>query len=931
VTNERCEFEPGVVPEASLRLTSPRCVNDLVEAQARKRPAAVAVTFGPRSLTYEQLNRRANQLADYLRQLGVGPEILVALCLNRSEDMLVAVLAVLKSGGAYVPLDLSFPRDRLAWMLEDSAAPVIVTQSWLAPDLPESSATLVCLDTERNAIAQANADDPAGSTNPENLAYVIYTSGSTGKPKGVQISHRAVFNFLQSMQVEPGLTERDTVLAITTLSFDIAGLELLLPLVVGARVVVVEREAGSDGIRLAEIIGRRRATVVQATPATWRLLLMSGWKGGKALRILCGGEALPRPLADQLLERCDVVWNMYGPTETTIWSTLHRVGPGVGPVPIGHPIAETQVYVLGPDLAPVEAGEVGELYIGGSGLARGYRNRPDLTADRFVPDPFSGKSGARLYRTGDLARRLPDGTLECLGRVDFQVKVRGHRIELEEIEAALIRHPAIQDVVVVARDLLPGDKQLVAYLVLRPLHASGTGEFRQFLQDKVPEYMIPGKFVTLSSLPLTPNGKVDRLGLPMADDTQLASGRQSLPPRDPVEMKLAAIFERTLGIQPIGIRDNVFDLGVHSLTAAELSFKVEEEFGTQLPPGPLFHAPTIEQLAGLLRCNERSTRWSSLVPIQPRGTQPRLFCVHGGAGTVLLYQDLARHLGEDQPVFGLQMRGLFGNGAPQTRTEAMAAHYIQEIRSLQPNGPYLLAGYCFGAIVAFEMAQQLRDSGEEVSALVVFNGPTPAQIRQGCYDAQVMPSRISTDSKRSDNPRSDKDHLNSLATRVRNGIAWRVATGRGRINALRCWLSLKLGRPPVASLRTQFFRAITDRAELDYTPQPTSGRMIIFRSRGLYRDPLLGWGEFVRGIVEEYEIPGDHYDRLRLLREPCVKLVARQLTECLERISKSLEISHPAESESRFASRSEFQAMAVNAGDSHLERDVEETTLENIN
>jgi amino acid adenylation domain-containing protein/thioester reductase-like protein len=449
-----------------------QCIHQIFELQVERTPDKVAVTFEGQQLTYRELNRRANQLAHYLQTLQVNSDVLVGICMERSLNMAIGLLGILKAGGAYVPLDPAYPQERVAFMIEDAQLPVLLTDSNQLAKLPHHQAHVVCLDTDWETIAQYSNQTPSSEVTPEHLAYTIYTSGSTGKPKGVQVLHRGVVNFLTSMSHAPGLTERDVLFAITTICFDIAVLELFLPLTVGARVVLVTRDVASDAAELIKALHSSSATVMQATPATWRMLLAAGWQGYSTLKILCGGEAISRDLADRLLERSASVWNMYGPTETTIWSTIHQVKPGEAPVPIGRPIANTQIYIVDSErnqqhdpIQLVPVGEPGELLIGGVGLARGYLNRPELTEERFIPDPFSTEPGARLYRTGDLARYRPDGIIECLGRIDHQVKIRGFRIELGEIEAALYQHPAIKDAVVVAREDVPGDKRLVAYLV----------------------------------------------------------------------------------------------------------------------------------------------------------------------------------------------------------------------------------------------------------------------------------------------------------------------------------------------------------------------------------------------------------------------------------------------------------------------------------
>ena len=574
-----------------------KCIHELFEGQAESTPDAVAVVFEDEQLTYSELNRRANQLAHYLRKLGVGPEVLVGICVERSVEMVVGLLGILKAGAAYVPLDPEYPKERLSFMLEDAEVPVLLTQERLVEGLPEHNAEVICLDTGWEAIKCEGEWNPIGGATADDLAYVIYTSGSTGRPKGVQIMHQAVVNFLNSMRQRPGLVEEDTVLSVTTLSFDIAALELYLPLIVGARLVMVSREVASDGRQLWERLSNSGATMMQATPATWRLLLQAGWQGSPQLKILCGGEALSLELASQLLVKGSSLWNLYGPTETTIWSAVHKIESERGPVVIGSPIANTQIHILDRHLNPVPISVPGELYIGGDGLARGYLNRPELTAEKFIQNPFSRETGARLYKTGDLARYLADGNIEFLGRIDHQVKVRGFRIELGEIEAVLAGHEGVRETVVVAREDEPGEKRLVAYLVAAQETAPTVSELRSLLKGRLPEYMVPSAFVVLDELPLTPNGKVDRRALPAPDHTRPELEEAFVAPRTPVEEVVAGIWAEVLGMEQVGIHDNFFELGGHSLKATQVVSRVREAFQVELPLRSLFESPTVAELA----------------------------------------------------------------------------------------------------------------------------------------------------------------------------------------------------------------------------------------------------------------------------------------------------------------------------------------------
>ena len=564
------------------RFDGPSTVHAMIADQAARTPDAVAVTDGAESLTYRELDRRSNQLARHLRELGVAAEAPVGICVDRSVGMFVGLLGILKAGAAYVPLDPAYPIERLALMLDDAGVEIVVSQARLLDRLPSRERRVVCLDRDWPAIARQDDGLLDVAVAGESLAYVIYTSGSTGRPKGVQVPHRAVVNFLNTMACAPGVSAGDVLVAVTTLSFDIAGLELYLPLTRGAQVVVAAGEQVTDGRELRTLLSSSGATAMQATPATWRLLLEAGWTG-PGVKMMCGGEALPRDLATELLDKGEL-WNLYGPTETTIWSCAEHVR-AESTVSIGRPIANTQVYVLDARFSPLPAGVPGELYIAGDGVARGYRGRPDLTAERFVPNPF-GRAGDRMYRTGDLARYLPDGRLECLGRLDHQVKVRGFRIELGEVEAVLAAHDRVREVVVVADELSPGDRRLVAYIVCRGGGSVTASDLRRFARVRLPDYMVPSFFVMLERIPLLPNGKVDRRSLP--GPFQAAGGVQRTPPRTPTERRIADIWQRVLGVAAVSVEDNFFDIGGHSLLSMRVVAAIEQELGCRLSPRVMF-------------------------------------------------------------------------------------------------------------------------------------------------------------------------------------------------------------------------------------------------------------------------------------------------------------------------------------------------------
>ncbi len=867
----------------------------LFSERAAAAPHRIAVECAGRSITYGELDEASNRVARALIDLGVVPGALIGICLDRSIDMIIGLLGIMKTGAAYVPIDPAFPAERIGWMVEDSAAPVIVTQSSLVGLFERSGRALLCLDADAELIARSAAAPIDVVYDASRAVYVIFTSGSTGRPKGVMIPNRALVNFLATMAREPGLDEHDTLVAVTTLSFDIAGLELYLPLLVGGRLVIATREQAADGRALAGLIESSGATVVQATPATWRLLVDTGWTGNRptpsahggpgapgapgvpgapgdgsevreGLKALCGGEALPPGLAQQLLERCRELWNVYGPTETTIWSTCERVVAD-RPITIGHPIGNTQLYIVDDRLAITPVGVPGELCIGGDGVAIGYLDRPELTAERFVADPY--RQGARIYRTGDLARWRPDGTVEFMGRLDHQVKIRGFRIELGEIETRLAHHAGVRVCVVVAVDEAQGEKRLVAYFEPVAEALPDARELREHLAQTLPVYMIPAIFQPVDALPLTPNGKIDRNRLP-APDVRPETLAGQVDARDELEAQLVTIWQDVLKITPIGVTDDFFDLGVSSIGAARLFAEIEKRIGSQLPLGAVFQAPTIEKLAALVRGSEPRNEWTSLIPVQTGGSQAPFFCVHGGAGTVLHLQPLARALGRDQPFYAFQAQGLYGDRPPHATIEAMAAHYVVEMRTVQPQGPYLLGGYCFGAIVAWEMALQLHAAGQGVSLLAMFNGASSDYIRrQGTLLEQAEQARSQTRARSVGWRGRTRRHGVRAYVFVRRRVRrWRRAVARRHI--------LATGRCVPEHLRDMFFIDMGHILEGRYQLRAWRGEALVFAGGGLYREPELGWGG-LGATLHLVEVGEHHRDQRDLMGEPAVAEVAREL------------------------------------------------------
>jgi amino acid adenylation domain-containing protein len=857
------------------------CIHQLFEAQAERTPDVVAVVFEAEQLTYAELNRRANQLAHHLRALGVGPEVLVAICLERSLEMVIGLLGILKAGGAYVPLDPAYPKERLAFMLKDAQVPVLLTQERLVAGLPEHDTKVICLDSDWETIARENGENPGVSTLPENLAYVIYTSGSTGQPKGVLVSHHSIAGHCRNAQRYYELDSRDVVLQFASLSFDVSLEEILPTLIVGARLVIM----GTNVWHPAEFhrkISEFGLTVLNLPTAYWQELARE-WAGvtelvpniRPRLFIVGGDTMLPNVL--KLWQRTPVssirLLNAYGPTETTITATAFEVAPRPNEnttyqrVPIGRPFANRAIYILDRHDNPVPIGVPGHLHIGGEGLARGYLNQPELTAERFILDPFRTEPGARMYKTGDLARYRPDGNIEFLGRADDQVKIRGFRIELGEIETVLGQHPAVREAVVLAREDAPGEKRLVAYVVAD----SSADELRCFLKDKLPEYMVPAVVVLLEALPVTPNGKVDRRALPAPDRSRPDLEKAFVAPRDDIELQLARIWEEVLGVRPVGVRDNFFELGGHSLLAVRLFSLIEKRLGKKLPLTTVFQGATVEHLAGILRQQATAGPTSSLVAIQPGGTKRPLFLVHPAGGHVFPYIHLARFLGPDQPFYGLQARGLEDGQDPHTRIEDMAAWYIQALQTVQPTGPYLLGGWSMGGVVAFEMAQQLHAQGQRVALLALLDGRIPTPDETFPEEDSEAIGLVEQYFGISFGP---MESLAELPKDDQLAFMLEQAKSAGLVPEE---LDVSQARRFVKLLRSDL------RATQNYGLHLYPGRITFFKASetpaGQSPDPTLGWSEWASGGVEIHVVPGNHAN---LMYEPHVEVLAEKLTACLK-------------------------------------------------
>ncbi|MEU2423990.1 amino acid adenylation domain-containing protein [Streptomyces sp. NPDC007851] len=708
-----------------------RGVVELVEERAAQLPDAAALVFGTEVLTYRELDTRANRLAHHLNALGVTRDVPVGVCMERGTDLVTALLAVLKAGGAYVPLDPEYPSERLEFVLRDTAAPVVITQERLRRRLQGEGRVLVVLDTDGATIAAAPEHPPAPAGSPDDLAYILYTSGSTGTPKGVAVTVASLVNLLFAMRETCPLAEGDPVLFTTSATFDIAVVELWLPLITGGRVVVAGRDDVHTPSALAALIEEHGVVLVQATPSAWRPLveaLDSRALPPRALQILAGGEVLPPALAAKMLRVADRVVNGYGPTETTVYATVAEIRDPEAGVPIGRPIANAEVYVVDAAGSPVPVGVPGELLIGGKGVARGYLGRPELTAERFTAHPFSADPRARVYRTGDLARWLPDGELEFLGRLDQQVKVRGFRIEPGEIESVLAAHEDVASCVVNVREDIPGDKTLVAYCVPVTDRTLDAGALRDWCGRTLPGHMVPSAFIVLDTLPLTSNGKLDSAALPAP---VYESGTNGRAPRTETEAALCDLFAEVLTLEAIGIDDNFFELGGHSLLATRLVSRIRAALGIEFTVRTMFEAPTVALLAEQVERGPERDSLAVMLPLRAKGARRPLFCVHPAIGLSWCYGGMLAHLDRDQPVYGLQARAFSDPDAVPRDVDELVTDYLAEIRAVQPQGPYALLGWSFGGTMAHALAVRFQEEGEQVDFLGILDGyPSTAGRRR---------------------------------------------------------------------------------------------------------------------------------------------------------------------------------------------------------
>jgi amino acid adenylation domain-containing protein len=846
-------------------------LHELIEAQTDRTPDAIAVVFEGESFTYQQVNRSANQLAHRLRKLGVGRDSIVGIFAERSLEMIIGLLATLRAGAAYLPLDPKYPFERLAFMLGDAQPEIVLVQSRLRSLLPRDVTKVVSLEDDFSAESDEN---PINTANAEDLAYVIYTSGSTGRPKGVMCTHHCICNWLLWSQETYRLTANDCIIHKTPFTFDVSLAEIFWSLIAGSRLIVASPGLHGDSRYLIKTICEKNITAIHFVPS----MLSAFLEDEDAARcsclrlVICAGEALTVELQERffaVLPNAEL-HNNYGPTEAgvvTYWQC--KRGLGEITVPIGRPIANTQIYIMDRAMQPAPIGVPGELHIGGVQLARGYLARPELTGKAFIPNPFGE---GRLYKTGDLARYRENAAIEFLGRIDQQVKLRGQRIELGEIEAVLKKHEAVRDCVVVMRQE-SGDahKRLVAYVVADGLSVE---ELCQHAQKILPDYMVPPAVVFLQALPLTASGKLDRRALP--DPGTLQREKGFAPPRDALETQLVAIWEKALRFKPIGITDNFFQIGGNSLLAVGIFAEIERTLGKQLPLATLLQMPTVERLASRVREATRPEDWGPVVAIQLKGSRPPFFGIHGRDGNVLLFQKFSELLGEEQPFYGLQAQGLDGSRIVRTSVETIAAYYLDEMRKVQPHGPYFLGGYSFGGLAAYEIALHLRAAGEEVALLILFETENPAQAAPVRSWMQVVRQAVRRGI-------TTNRIVEFLAARAGGKLGDRLTEWNETWNRMKLGWATKRGGNHAAELVDLHVQAVHQRAFFAYRPRPYGGKVTLFRT--LDEDSAyeviedLGWGQVAQGGVEVLYIPGTH---LTIFSEENVTTLAEKARECIQ-------------------------------------------------
>ena len=895
-----------------------KTIVDLFEEQASVNPGRIAIVFENTRINYDELNKRSNQLAHYLIECGVKKESLIPICLDRSPEMIVAILGILKAGAAYVPIDPEYPQDRINYMLEDTAATIVISNRASAKKLYVSAKlNVIQLDAHAETIAKKSQKNLPSQITSRNLAYIIYTSGSTGKPKGVMIEHQAVLDHCFGLIQTAKLDSCRSFALFSPLVFDAGHSVIFVSLFLGASLNVLSKDLIMDGEKLVEYLNENPVDFIKIVPSVWLSYINAGNKVLAKKVMLFGGESFTPKIKEHLItmDYKGIVYNHYGPTEATIGKCIHTVDlqRNYKTMPIGKPFSNTQLYVVDQYEKVVPIGVSGELYIAGEGIARGYLNRPELSAEKFTGNifrreaTFTSESNqhdeivSRLYKTGDKVRWNEDGDIEYLGRIDEQVKLRGHRIELGEIENVLLQDPQIRQAAVKLAEDDNGNKLLVGYII--PESTFDKSKAIQNLQKQLPEYMVPGFWVELKALPLTSNGKIDKKALAAPDVSGVLEGQYAAPETE-TEIALAKIWEDLLGIKKVGVHDTFFELGGNSIQAVTMFTRIRKHFSKELPLPTIFQAPDIKRLAAIITEEDNVVNFSCLIPIQPLGCNTPLFCMHAGAGNVLFYKDLAKNLGNDQPLYGLMARGLLGKEHFHTTVEEMAAHYIKEIRSVQAHGPYQLAGYCLGGTLAFEMAKQLTDTGEKVELLATFNSrsstylnsPAPTDNQGSKKKAPSLSEVILTYAGDYSSMNTTKKILYPLkvvkigsklaAYLVYKKTKHKILVFNAKVTKRGFDYYLNRGKLLPRFLRNRYLLHTNGIMSRAYKPGTYNGEMIIFRSPQIYKETYLGWKEHIAGGIETFNVPGKYKRRSEIMNEPYVKVISDKLKTYLDPASR---------------------------------------------
>jgi len=840
-------------------------LHELLAEQASVTPHRLALKFYDNQICYTDLQKKANQLSRYFYEKGLKPNDLIGVCLPRSSEMLITLLAIMKCGAAYVPMDPEYPRERLQFMLQDSEAKFLMTTHKFSKSLSVAS-RLLFLEDAFSEIDQFPDTPLELKVSQEAVAYLLYTSGSTGKPKGVEITHRNLVNLLLGIANEPGIDENDKLLAFTTISFDIAGVELYLPLLKGACVVMTDTETARDPFLLLELLEKEEITILQGTPTTWRMLLDANWEHPLKLKAFCGGEALPLNLAKRILSKCDSLWNMYGPTEITIYATVKKVLETDELISIGKPIANTQIYILNEQHQLVPPGTIGEIVIGGDGVGRGYWKRPKLTADKYLTNLFGKNDNESFYRSGDLGKLLPTGEIQCLGRLDEQIKIRGHRIEPGEIEHKLLNQENVHAAAVIAQG-----NHLVAHIVpLKILdeNSEQIREWRNALASSLPSYMMPSEFKILEALPTTPSGKLDSKALIELQVTKNITSTSHFAPKTEMERVIATIWEECLGIDKVDIFSDFFELGGHSLMAVKVMSRLEQKTGYRYPVATLLEYSTIKKMAMLLDKEESSIVGNSLVPLKPKGNKIPLYLIHGVGLSVVKFNDMVKYLDKDQPVYGLQGMGVSGQDEYLESIKEIAAHYVATITKSNPKGPYALAGHSYGGIISYEMARQLTSQGRKVSMLAMLDTCLEPSFYYSSYFRKTL-------------ARMDYQIKKKLFVLNEMSKSWEnVKFHLNRIK--RNLIDRNFGEQSPESNYLLEIEKANDNIVKRYQIIPEDFKIDLFRAQKVmffeYDPVYLGWKDVALKGLHIHEVYGDHLD---MFSPPNDKLTANILQSIL--------------------------------------------------